>query len=76
MDNDDYLREAHNQIFNDEYYKILKGVLYSNAFRKLIQYKKVLLDGWLDERRGVSKTCWSFQTTPTMGDCHMSDALG
>ena len=40
MDNDDYLREAHNQIFNDEYYKILKGVLYSNAFRKLSQYKK------------------------------------
>ena len=49
MDRDDYIREAHNQIFNDKYYKPLEGPVYLNTTDEVNSIlDKSLLNGWLD----------------------------
>ena len=49
MDRDDYIREAHNQIFNDKYCKPLEGPVYLNTTDEVNSIlDKLLLNGWLD----------------------------
>ena len=46
MDRDDNIREAHNQIFNDKYYKLLESPVYSNTTHEVHStLDKLLLNG-------------------------------
>ena len=48
MDRDDYITEAHNQIFNDEYCKPLDDPVYLNTTDEVNSIlDKLLLNGWL-----------------------------
>ena len=52
MDRDDYITEAHNQIFNDKYYKPLEGPVYLNTTDEVNSIlDKLLLNGWLDNKQ-------------------------
>ena len=52
MDGDDYITEAHNQIFNAKYYKPLECPVYLNTTDEVNSIlNKSLLNGWLDNKR-------------------------
>ena len=52
MDANDYITEAHNQIFNDKYYKPLEGPVYLNTTNEVNSIlDKSLLNGWLDNKQ-------------------------
>ena len=52
MDPNDYITEAHNQIFNDKYYKPLEVPVYLNTTDEVNSIlDKLLLNGWLHNKQ-------------------------
>ena len=50
LDKDDYITEAHNQIFNGRYYKPLDGPVCLNTIDEV---NSILDNGWLDNKQGT-----------------------
>ena len=54
MDRDNYISGAHNQIFNDKYYKPLEGPVYLNTTAEVNQIlDKLLPNRWLDNESNI-----------------------
>ena len=50
LDKDDYITEAHNQIFNGRYYKPLDGPVCLNTIDEV---NSIFDNGWLDNKQGT-----------------------
>ena len=52
LNKDAYITEAHNQIFNDKYYRPLDGPVYLNTIDEVNSIlDMLLLSGWLDNKQ-------------------------
>ena len=52
MDTNDYITEAHNQIFNDKYHTLVEGPVYLNTTDEVNSIlDELLLNGWLDNQQ-------------------------